>query len=314
MKESKLMRESTGKSVGGAIKYLVGMLAIAVAALITFTNSVKADVIFEPEDDFYKKNSSECEICERHYITNGYDGKVIVYQNPKKNKVVEEYENGEKIFVDFTYTDKNGISWGLINTVGWFPMDYAYPVYDNTSFWYEHGAEYVTVPYDEADSDIHEGDDFYLYSYPGAPSGYLHTCYDEIGPDTTTRYTDPFGYEWGYVSYYYANRGWVCLSHPGYTFEELYPDGQSFSGVTEIPEECAYEIIPGKKIDIADNGDTDKDKDKDRDRDNDDKRNVSSDFPWIVVIIAAVILLSVCSAVVILVIIKKMLPRKSSRK
>jgi len=281
------------KKFSGAVKHLLEMFVVAGIALLMFSNVAIADVIYEPEDKFYSDHESECQSCERYYVTNGYEGKVIIYTSPKKNKSVAEYENGKTIYVCYTYTDKNDITWGLLDTMGWFPLDYAYPVYDSVSFNDEYYDEFVDVPYNEEEASLVSGDTFYLYDYPGAADdGYLFTCDDWV-PDTDTRYTDPFGYEWGYVSYYYGGSGWICLSHPDYTFEQLYPDGQSFSGVTEVPEECNVEIIPGKKTSNSD----------DDEMHYEDNDLVSS--WWIVVIIAVVVLISVCAAVIIIVIIKR---------
>ena len=300
------------------MKHLMWMLMLAGIVFITFPNSAKADVVFEPEDSFYASHYNDCYSVERYYIANGYEGKVIVYQNPTKKKVVEEYENGEKIYVFYAYVDKYDTKWGLIDGIGWFPLDYAYPLYDAVSFMNEHYDEYVYDIDVRSVDGIEEGDSFYFYRYPGAESGWEYVYRGDDTPYIDYTYTDPFGYEWGYVGYFYANRGWICLSHPGYTFEELYPEGQSFSGVIEIPEECGYEIIPGKKPQVSDADDDDKadnkkdndkkDKDeKDRDRD----RPSSPGIPLIVIIIASVILGSVCSTVVIIIVIKKNSAKKN---
>lgn len=295
------------KRIFTVVKNFLQLTAIVGITLILFHNTANADVIFEPSDSFYSKHSSDCTRSERYYIANGYNGKVIVYKSPEKNKVAAEYENGQKMWVNVIYTDKGEISWGLIDGTGWFPLDYAYPVYDSLSFTQAYMDSFEYVSGDAAKSGIVKDEEFYIYSYPGAENGYKYTCYDEEGPYIDTIYTDPFGNRWGYVSYYYANRGWICLSNPGYSFAELYPNGQSFSGVMEIPDECAVEIVPGKK-NGNDNKDKDKDKENNKDKnngENKDNDSEASEFPWIWVIIGAVILVSVCAAVIIIVVIKK---------
>ena len=44
---------------------------------------VRADVIWEPEDSFYKKHSEECVYVNRLYTANGPDGEVILYKSPE---------------------------------------------------------------------------------------------------------------------------------------------------------------------------------------------------------------------------------------
>ena len=86
------------------------MGAVALLAAGTL-NTVRADVIWEPEDAFYQQGRDHCSWNGRNYITNGPNGDVKAYVDPKTNTVVETIANGTVIFVSFTYVDDFGREW-----------------------------------------------------------------------------------------------------------------------------------------------------------------------------------------------------------
>ena len=58
-------------------KWLASML-IFTFCILGFPKDVHADVIWEPEDSFYKMHADDCVYHNRYYIANGPDGKVTV--------------------------------------------------------------------------------------------------------------------------------------------------------------------------------------------------------------------------------------------
>ena len=67
---------------------------------------VKADVIWEPMDDFYEEHREECRYVNRNFTANGPDGEVIVYKSPENPTVVDTWENGFSAYISFVYTDE----------------------------------------------------------------------------------------------------------------------------------------------------------------------------------------------------------------
>ena len=216
--------------------------------------SVKADLIWEPmpgEDSFYDEHSGECVYEDRSYITNGPDGRVILYESPESDKKIATWENGQVRYIAYTYTDSDGIVWGMYNNgdkreSGWMPMAYMKPVYDTIAFAEEFGDTFVVEAGTleaEIDSQV------YFWEYPGAEDYTEMTIFD-YAPDYYKVFKDEAGHKWGNVSYYYGIRNaWICLDAPAADAEELYPDGLPIRGVSEdeIPQEnSSDELIEPK--------------------------------------------------------------------
>lgn len=191
------------------------------------TLSARADVIWEPEDSFYEKHSSECTHVGRQYIANSPDGVVILYESPESAKEVATWENGKQVYISFTYEDARGIVWGINDSeeIGWMPMEYMKVVYDSISFAEEFGDQIVsqTGSLDEQ----YENDIIYYWKYPGAESfGSIDLQGWDYLPEYHSVYTDETGHSWGYIGYYYGTRSvWICLDAPTADYAALYPDG-----------------------------------------------------------------------------------------
>ena len=80
-------------------------LMVMMTCFLFCTISVRADVIWEPQDDFYEKHRSDCTHVGRQFIADGPDGKVILYKSPESVKEVATWENGYKVWISFTYED-----------------------------------------------------------------------------------------------------------------------------------------------------------------------------------------------------------------
>lgn len=231
------------------MKKYVGLCMILVS-LFWCGQTVRADVIWEPENSFYTKHNDECEMVDRGFVANGPNGEVIVYKSPENPTEVATMENGDTTWITWTYTDKEGIVWGYPNNIGsgWVPMDYMNVIYDYISFEEEHGNEFVQKTGNVDDSYM--GKLIYLWSYPGSED---FTEFDLSGdwadwmPEYRTTYVDEEGRTWGFCGYYYGMRNfWVCLDAADADYEGLYGEAPSDDVVTETNSEpiVEAEIIP----------------------------------------------------------------------
>lgn len=226
---------------------------------------VQADIIWEPDDDFYYDHTSECTYINRMYTANGPDGIVIVYKSPESPKVITRLENGENIYISYTYEDSDGIIWGIHEDynhkkTGWMPMDYMNVVYDSISFAEEFETDIVTQ--DGVLDDAYLGKDIYLWKYPGAeecyPMGPNEIGTNEYLPSYSKVFVDEEGRSWGNVGYYFGMKNvWVCIEQPTADFDMLYPDGAPQRGTvqsdieeitTPDPEQAASDTNQTKRI------------------------------------------------------------------
>ncbi len=229
------------------MKKWMGLLGSLVCFML-FGISAKADVIWEPyEDSFYRNHWEECEHVNRSYRANGPGGEVILYESPESAKEITHWENGTSGYISFTYTDADGIVWGVYNNgdvseSGWMPMEYMVVVYDSISF----AEEFDDVIVEENGTlDNVNYEEMYFYSWPGAEQAVIMDITGYV-PEYYRTFVDEEGRKWGNVSYHYGIRDhWVCLDAPVAEFDELWPDGAPQRGgeVTE-PEDAGKRIVP----------------------------------------------------------------------
>lgn len=209
---------------------LLGILA----CLMISTLCVRADVIYEPQDSFYRTHAGECTYVNRCFIVNGPDGQAIVYKNPESPKVIGTLENGAEITISYTYQDSDGILWGICDTdqkrTGWMPMDYLQVIYDYISFQEEYGEKFVEQS--GCLGEEYKGKDVCFWPYPGSEECFIMSMDWEDMPEYRFVYTDEKGHSWGFVGYYFGIRNsWVCIDQPTAVYEELYPQGGPGIGV-----------------------------------------------------------------------------------
>lgn len=193
-------------------------LVLFLLAVTVLAPPAAADMIWEPNDSFYKKHQNECEYVNRAYELAGYDGKVTVYTAPDGMSKTT-LDNGIQANVQFTWTG-GGLTWGYLirwgdsPVEGWVPMDDVSLVYDSREFMADHAGEITTsdpVPVDFSEAA--------LYSYPHGPV-WENTLkedkdYQPFTEIFTKIYTDEAGLRWGYVGYYMGHtEAWVCLDDP----------------------------------------------------------------------------------------------------
>ena len=227
------------------MKKLLCMLCAVCLLAVT----ASADLIWEPDNNFYRTHADQCERLDRSFYTNSAEGGVVLYEKPG-GKDIAVLKNGEAYRVSFTY-EKDGTVWGVVThgenrQTGWLDMKDMLLIYDNQSFTEEHEAEFVT--YDGAFDELCKSNDrrVIFWSYPGsgqiaANFNYLNQGYSALNPGPV--WTDADGRVWGYIGYYMAARGWVCLSDPAnenlpVTEREydIYPSGDPVQvTVTQVP-------------------------------------------------------------------------------
>ena len=221
------------KEYDGKRKIFLRMVISACISVFIFGYplSVSADVIFEPDNNFYGKHSDECTYFNRSCIA-GSD--TYLWDAPNLVTGSQRAQEGEKIYISYVYTDKDGIEWGLAEYLDqWILMADLYLEYGSSEFLEEHSGEiYEDEPY-----LLSAGTIFVLWSYP--ESGVISPGYASVPDDyeISTFYTDPDGRLWGYSAYMYGTRDiWICLSD---------------MADTNIPQREEHELIPAQEVDAS---------------------------------------------------------------
>ena len=203
-----------------------GLLCLALA--FALGGAALADVIWEPEDDFYAAHSEQCQYINRAFYSNGKSGYMEFFKKPG-GKSLGFADNGGIFHIQFTYVDDRGNTWGICeysdngeklipNTGdsyknGWVKMEEAIAVYDFVSFANDHGGEINA--YDKPYEGLEQHKNIILWTYPnsGEQAGAIEQI-DE-GFSVASTYTDENDRLWGFVNYYQGNRSfWICLSAP----------------------------------------------------------------------------------------------------
>ena len=200
---------------------------------------VRADVIFEPYDDFFEAHRDECEstLIGRRYTPAGEKG-TEVFASPESDSVVETLPFDAIFWSNTTYTNSAG-SWYYFQgraidqtgkvimegaPDGWVKASEVSRLYDSEQFSEDYKDQIIGHSTDECVLSIADLDYVYCYDYPFAP---LPTRFDlsSFGDSEipfSASYVDPEGNSWGFVSYLYGIRNvWICQNHPTYDREEL---------------------------------------------------------------------------------------------
>lgn len=208
-------------------RFWTGILTLV--TLLALVATVSADVLWEPNNNtFYYSHHDECDYLGRRYYANSAEGFVTVWNAPDGSMVVDQFENGFKMWVYWVYEN-----WGLVSirgdeeTVeGWVDLEEMSLVYDYISFAEEYADE--IKPYN-GEFAGYEGSLAVInfYEYPGAPSVKLEYSYSEssvrkalMGTSDSPSYiqsiyVDEEGLTWGFVGYMYGRlNGWFCLDDP----------------------------------------------------------------------------------------------------
>lgn len=223
-----------------------------------------------PDDAFYSEHAEECAVMDREYFANGPNETVIVYESPASSKVVKTMENGDVVLIDYTYTNSEGIEWGLCEfegKFGWLPMPYMVSVYDYLSFEEEYADQIqeergavknMTNTSGFSDEEREKVWEYYdshrrvrFWSYPGSSSYFSIKMgyWSQTMPEYKQVFVDEDGRKWAFVTYYSGellNR-WICINSLAELiadFEELYPDGAPVRDTRVIEAYEGEEIFP----------------------------------------------------------------------
>ena len=204
---------------------------LAALTALTLAAPAFADVLWSPrENPFYDAHFQDLEYEGRSYYANGKKGFVTLWDAPDGSTVRAQYQNGEKLWVGYTYRGE----WALINCrdgrdalSGWVPLKDLYLIYDHISFEEEYGGEFRDYNGEFADYGGKAGDEFWFWEYPHAyepreTKRLTHEMlYALLGTSTEVPcciskvYVDGNGQTWGYVEWLYHYRDfWILLDNP----------------------------------------------------------------------------------------------------
>lgn len=231
---------------------------LTIITLFTLAAVAYADIIWEPENDFYERHRDECTYTARRYYANGPGGFVTLYDAPGSSSYSAQYENGAALSSQFRYQDwlfvyiwNNGREDG-----GWVPLSELYLIYDYISFEEEYGGRFQPYNGEFADYDGPvEGIKLYEYPYGGS-NNTLRVGQEQLldclrgTPDTRSYisyvyYDGENGDVWGFVGYMQGYRDfWIRLNDPtgeaGHeagepTLEDLISDGEITAPRRPVP-------------------------------------------------------------------------------
>ena len=277
-------------------KCCVLVLLLAICLLLIPNHVAHADVLIEPNNDFYARHRNECASLNRSFYANGESGFISVKKEPGSNKEVTAVKNGETLYIMFTYND-NGRLWGVTDfhspgqsydkrLSGWIPMDQLALVYDYISFDEDYGNEFYS--YTGSYDALHGAVEIVLWTWPGSGVAVWTIEASNIPEDIdaylteSKTYKDEQGREWGFIGYMYGHRNsWICLSDPSNKdipafhpapLPELWPSKE-----TDAPYDPATSPDPGRYTDP----------------------DTSNDLPTTLIILALVFVLVVGTAILI---------------
>ena len=175
---------------------------------------VNADVIIEPENEFYKQHSSKIIYLGRKFTANGKDGFASVKEAPGSSGETGRLQNGEETYLQYSCL-YDGDYWGYsLELLGWIKTDQLLVLYDYIAFEEEHFDELYL--YNGDYGAIKETRSAIAWPWPGADAP-LWTLEDINAEHFSVAYayTDEQGREWGFVTYFTGNNNiWICLSEP----------------------------------------------------------------------------------------------------
>lgn len=216
--------ESREKTTRRLSKGLLFVLVIVLSGINPW--QVRADLILEPENQFYQTHSDQCEYVDRQYYT---QSKIDSWTAPNGRKS-GSIPGNTRLQISHIYTDSQGIEWGVyLEDEKWVLMADVYLVYDSRQFIDDHMEEIFSGE----EETLPAGEKAVLWSYPcsGENQGILEPeeelTFSEFYKDRQERI-------WGNLGYYRGIRDrWICLSDPENE---------------EIPMEEEPPVIPGQAI------------------------------------------------------------------
>ena len=233
--------------------------ALFLSLILSFSLAVPtlADVLWEPNNRFYEKHRSDCQLLQRSFYVNGEDGYVDLLAAPDSSTVALQLENGEQVYIYWQYEN-----WGYVEIEedgGWVELDELELIYDHISFAEEYADS--IIPYDSALCqpllDSWDGSTMVMWPYPGAKDPIsvweeADSAMEMLKAEGATYFRQIFrdeeGLIWGFCGYLWGNRNfWVCLNAPAGRADPLVQEGEAEIPVREIP---AVELTPAQEPEL----------------------------------------------------------------
>ena len=194
------------------------LLCMIICGLLVLPLVVRADILIEPTNNFYEKNSEKCVLLGRNFCFNGEEGQVSIKDAPYTQKEVATFKNGENIYVEYSCL-YDGEYWGIVTYdnsghAGWVEMNQLLVLYDYVAFAEEHFSEFYQYTGDFNEMKVIG--EAIIWTWPG--SGNSRGVMKGIDVENFSvlyAFLDDHGREWGFVSYLFGSRNfWICLSEP----------------------------------------------------------------------------------------------------
>lgn len=221
--------------------YRLFAAALAVMCLYCSSGAAFADVVWEPENNFYKFHKGSTKEDGGEYTVNSEKGYAAFADKPGGSAAEFYLTNGTEITIICTY-EKGGRTYGMCESIselnrdvaGWVNMKDMVKLYRSREFKKEHASEINFREANQLKKSI--VGDVCLYSYP--LSGEILSRVKSDGKEEfgfIAIYEDKDGRTWGEKEYRGdESDGWVCLSDP---LNDSLPD-------TLRPDNIIYEPKP----------------------------------------------------------------------
>ena len=95
-----------------------------ILTLLALCATARADVLWEPDNNFYVKNADQCDYIGRQYYANGDEGFITLWEAPGGTRAVHQFRNGYILWVYYQFEDwACAVVWGDEGEItGWAPM------------------------------------------------------------------------------------------------------------------------------------------------------------------------------------------------
>jgi hypothetical protein len=129
------------------LKSFIKTLCLVLIFMFLMPIFALADLVIEPQNDFYERYREHILFLGRGFVANGVDGFVSVKESPDSEVETARLANGESVFIEFSCL-YNGEFWGLLYTVespsygaGWVKVNEFLVLYDYVAFEEENANE-----------------------------------------------------------------------------------------------------------------------------------------------------------------------------
>lgn len=204
----------------------LSLILVSMTIIVTLAGTTAhADVIWEPEDDFYRLHANDCDYVNRSFYANGESGYMEIFTEPG-GRSLGFTENGNLFHVQFSYV-LGKETWGYVEFTtddgrlvprdegsfqgGWAKLKETAAKFDFQSFDDRHAREYQPF-----EGDYTELSKVILWTFPNSGEPLNGTLLEtDENFQIAHVYTDLEGHPWGYIPYYYGWKNvWVSLDRP----------------------------------------------------------------------------------------------------